>query len=166
MTVAPIEGAAAESGANLGALEPANEYPRDPTAELHAVADEKTLGVKLQARLRVGSGERSRETILPVSLEQDGARSRIRLEGAIDIGCAQELKSLLVEGLRAGTELRVQWAEVTDLDITAVQLLGAAERAAGMLSVGFGFEGQAPGAILAALADAGFENFAASGETR
>lgn len=103
---------------------------------------------------------------MPVSVERDGALVRVRLEGVIDIGCAQELKALLVEGLKSGTELRVQWAEVTDLDVTAVQLLGAAERTAGLSSVGFGFEGQPPGAILAALADGGFENFAATGATR
>lgn len=100
---------------------------------------------------------------MPVSVQRDGGLVRVCLVGVIDIGCAQELKALLVEGLKAGTELRVDWGEVTDVDVTAVQLLAGAERAAGRASVIFGFEGQAPGAMLAALADAGFENFAAAG---
>jgi anti-anti-sigma regulatory factor len=102
---------------------------------------------------------------LPVSLKQDGAQSRIRLEGAIDIGCAQELKKLLLQGLKAGSEVRVMLTDVTDLDVTAVQLLWAAKREARASSVGFAFEGQMPEPVSAALAEAGFEAFAATGET-
>jgi hypothetical protein len=85
---------------------------------------------------------------LPVTLEQDGALSRIRLEGAIDIGCAQVLL-----------------ADATDLDVTAVELLWAARREARASTVGFAFEGQAPEPVSVALAEAGFERFAATGET-
>ena len=108
---------------------------------------------------------RVKEIRLPVSLEQDGALSRIRLEGAIDIGCAQELKELLVQGLTAGSEVRVLLAEATDLDVIAVELLWAARREAKVSSVGFAFEGQTPEPVAAALAEAGFEPFAATGET-
>lgn len=100
-----------------------------------------------------------------MSLEQEGARNRIRLQGAIDIGCAAELKALLVQGLRAGSELRVMLADITELDVTAVQLLWAARHEAKTSSVEFAFEGQMPEAVSAALAQAGFETFAASGET-
>jgi len=103
---------------------------------------------------------------LPVSLEQNGVQSRIHLLGAIDIGCAQELKGLLVEGLKTGSEVRVLLAEVTDLDVTAVELLWAARREAKASGAGFAFEGRAPEPVSAALAEAGIENFAATGETR
>ena len=103
---------------------------------------------------------------MPVSLEQEGALSRIRLEGAIDIGCALELKALLVQGLKTGSEVRVLLAEATELDVTVVQLLWAARREAKASSVGFAFDGQAPEPVSAALAEVGIENFAANGETR
>jgi anti-anti-sigma regulatory factor len=102
---------------------------------------------------------------LPVSLEQRGALSLIRLRGAIDIGCAQELKEHLLQGLKTGSELRVMLAEATDLDVTAVELLWAARREAKATSVGFAFEGQMPEPLSAALAEAGFETFAAICET-
>jgi anti-anti-sigma regulatory factor len=102
---------------------------------------------------------------LPVSLEQDGALSLIRLQGAIDIGCAQEFKELLLQGLKAGSEVRVLLANATNLDVTAVELLWAAKREAKASSVGFAFEGQMPEPISAVLAEAGFEVFAATGET-
>lgn len=97
---------------------------------------------------------------MPVSLEQEGALTRIRLEGAIDIGCARELKASLVQGIRTGSEVRVQLGEATDLDVTAIELLWAARREATASSAGFAFEGQTPAPVSAALAEAGFENFA------
>lgn len=112
-----------------------------------------------------GSTECAREKVLPVSLEQDGALSRIRLEGAIDIGCGQELKELLVEGLTGGSEVRVLLAQATDLDVIAVELLWAARREAKASSVRFAFEGQAQEPVSAALAEAGLETFAATGGT-
>ena len=57
-------------------------------------------------------------------------QSLIGLEGAIDIASAAELKKLLLEGLNSGREVRVSLAGATDLDVTAVQLLWAAEREA------------------------------------
>ena len=104
---------------------------------------------------------------MPVSLEQDGALSRIRLEGAIDIGCGQELKELLVEIIR-GLALQngpVLLAQATDLDVIAVELLWAARREAKASSVRFAFEGQAQEPVSAALAEAGLETFAATGGT-
>lgn len=101
---------------------------------------------------------------MPVSLEHDGALSRIRLEGAIDIGCAQELKELLLNGLKAGSGMRVLLAEAMVLDVTAVQLLCAAERQARVSSVEFAFEGPVTDSVSVALAEAGFEAFAATGK--
>jgi anti-anti-sigma regulatory factor len=102
---------------------------------------------------------------LPVSLEQEGPLTRIRLQGAIGIGCAQDLKELLLQGLKTGSEVRVELAEATDLDVIAVELLWAAEREAKASSVKFAIEGQTPEPVSAALAEAGFESFAATGET-
>jgi anti-anti-sigma regulatory factor len=102
---------------------------------------------------------------LLVSLEQKGALSLIRLQGAIDIGCAQELKEVLLQGLKAGSELRVKLADVTDLDVTAVELLWAARCEARASSVEFAFEGQLPEPVSVVLAEADIETFAVTGET-
>jgi len=96
---------------------------------------------------------------VPVALEQNDGLSLIRLEGAIDIGCAAELKGLLVQALGGGKPIGVSLAGATDLDVTAVQLLWAATRQANAAGVGFALEGQAPEQVSAALADAGFERF-------
>jgi anti-anti-sigma factor len=88
---------------------------------------------------------------VPVSVEQFEGSSRIRLQGAIDIGCAAELKGLLTDGLKAGGGLRISLDEVTGADVTALQLLWAAAREARKSDVDFAIEGQAPEAVRAAL---------------
>jgi anti-anti-sigma regulatory factor len=96
---------------------------------------------------------------LGISLEQDDAQSLIRLEGMIDISCAAELKKLLLKVLEPGREVRVSLDETTDLDVTAIELLWAAERAARSSDVRFALAGQVPKRISTAVADAGFEKF-------
>lgn len=100
-------------------------------------------------------------------VEQNGETSLIRLEGAIDIGCAAELKALLVQAIQSGIqstiepsrEVRVQQEAATDLDVTAAQLLWAAQREAKNAGVAFTFEGEMPDAAWAALANAGIQRF-------
>ena len=54
----------------------------------------------------------------------------MRLDGAVDIGCAAELQGLLVEALAEPAAVTVVVAEGTEMDVTAMQLLVAADRAA------------------------------------
>jgi anti-anti-sigma regulatory factor len=91
---------------------------------------------------------------VPITLEINEKQGLIGLEGAIDIASAAELKKLLLEALSCGREVRVSLQGATDLDVTAVQLLWAAERAARGAGVDFALSGAAP--VLAALGDAGF----------
>ena len=97
-----------------------------------------------------------------VALEQREELSTIRLEGAIDIGLAGELRAALLTALTAGGELRISLGGATDLDVTAMQLLWAARRMADASEVRFAFEGPAQERVTAALALAGMEKFAAS----
>ena len=83
----------------------------------------------------------------------------VRMEGEIDIGCAAELKKLLIEALGCGVPVRVVLEDATDLDATAVQLLWAAGREAKGLGAEFGLAGRTPERIAATLAEAGFEPF-------
>lgn len=94
-----------------------------------------------------------------ISLEQDDAQSLVRLKGMIDISCAAELKKLLLKVLEPGREVRVNLDEATDLDVTAIELLWAAEGAARSSDVRFALTGQVPKQISSAVADAGFKKF-------
>lgn len=96
---------------------------------------------------------------MPVIAEENDGLSRIRLEGAIDIGCAAELKRLLVEALDSGEGVRLAIDGAAQLGVTAIQLLWAAEREAARSGVGFGLAGAAPEGMAAALGEAGFERF-------
>ena len=96
---------------------------------------------------------------MPVTLEQKDALTLIQLEGAIDVGCAAELKELLIAKLNSGSAVYVSLESATGLDITAVQLLWAAAREAQRVGVEFGFKGQTPEAVRCALAEAGIEEF-------
>jgi anti-anti-sigma regulatory factor len=94
-----------------------------------------------------------------VTLEESESLSLIRLEGAIDIGCAAELKSLLLQALKSGLEARVSQEGATDLDVTAVQLLWAAAREAKGAGVKYSLTGPASKEISAALGEAGLQQF-------
>ena len=106
---------------------------------------------------------------MSVNLDQNEGQCLIRLEGEVDISSAAELKKLLLEALASGRELRVDLERTTDLDVTAVQLLWAAERKAGGSGVGLRLLGHVPEQVAVALSDAGFEKFpipADTGESR
>lgn len=96
---------------------------------------------------------------MPVTLEQSAALSVIRMEGEINIGCAAELKGLLLKELASGRELRVDVGQATELDVTALQLLWAAEREARKSATKFVLAGAVPEEIKALATDAGFERF-------
>lgn len=108
---------------------------------------------------------------MPVTLEQNDMASLIRLEGAVDIGSACELKTLLVQALEpgadgAGKDVRIALAGATSLDVTAVQLLWAAERKARAAAVAFALEGGLPEPVRSALAHAGLQTFLAALDAR
>jgi len=96
---------------------------------------------------------------VPVTLEQSETLCVIRLNGEINIGSAAELKKLLLQALASGRELRVDLEHATELDVTAWQLLWAAEREARGSGRGFTLAGRVPGEISLAVGDAGFEKF-------
>jgi hypothetical protein len=63
-----------------------------------------------------------------VALEQGKESSTIRLEGAIGIASAAELKRLLLKALEVSADVRISVEDAIDLDVTAMQLLWAAKR--------------------------------------
>jgi anti-anti-sigma factor len=94
-----------------------------------------------------------------IGLSHDGGCCRIHLEGAIDISSAAELKAALVRALETAQELDVSFAAATELDVTGVQLLWAAERAAKQRGLGFSIA-EPPEPICRLLTTAGLRTLA------
>jgi len=91
---------------------------------------------------------------MPLTLQQLESHWLIRLEGAVNIQCAPELKKVLIEwqGARVPLELDLERAE--ELDITILQLLWAARHEAADRIVRIASRPSA--AAARALADFGF----------
>lgn len=96
---------------------------------------------------------------MSIAVEKAEEATMLRLEGTIDIASAAELKAALVNVLDTGKPLRLWLAALVDLDVTAIQLLWAAERGANASGVEFRLGGQVPDTLSAALKEAGFERF-------
>lgn len=96
---------------------------------------------------------------MQVTLEQSETLCSLRLEGETSIASAAELKAVLLRGLASGTGLRVDLAGATALDVTALQLLWAAEREARRSGHLFMLADRVPNELLLAMREAGFEAF-------
>jgi len=94
-----------------------------------------------------------------ITLDENGSQAAIGLDGAVDISSAAELKTLLLRALHSGKEVRVSLDAATDMDVTAAELLWAAEREASKKGVKFSFAGPAPAGVSAALSEAGLQKF-------
>jgi anti-anti-sigma factor len=101
-----------------------------------------------------------------IALEKGTQSVVLRMDGIIDIVSAQELKEHLVRALEDSREIQISIDAVTDLDVTAMQLLWAAGRAARESGVAFALTGPAPKHIASAIGEAGFDMFAVFAEAR
>ena len=96
---------------------------------------------------------------MPIICDRNETACLITLKGEVNIFCAAELKKSLMEALESGKELRVDLEGVTEVDITALQLLRAAENAATASGTGFTVQGSISEDASAALSDLGIEKF-------
>ncbi|MGC1460807.1 MAG: STAS domain-containing protein [Terracidiphilus sp.] len=94
-----------------------------------------------------------------IIVEQRERSTEICLEGVIDIASAAELKTILLDALKQDKTVRIALDAHSDLDVTAVQLLWAAEHEARAVGLEFTFAGGAPEPVASALKEAGFEKF-------
>jgi anti-anti-sigma regulatory factor len=90
----------------------------------------------------------------------------LRIEGEVTIASAGEIKSLLLEALTSGKELRVKLDQATELDVTVMQLLYAAQRDASLSGIRFSVEGQLSECLSVAMVDAGFEKLSARTDSK
>lgn len=93
---------------------------------------------------------------MSVDLSRDVECCRIQLDGAIDISCAADLKTSLLQALETGQEICVSLERVTELDVTAVQLLWAAGHDARQRGLEFRVT-QPPAPICRSLEEMGLE---------
>lgn len=96
---------------------------------------------------------------MPVIVDQGEGQCCVRLAGEVGIASAAELKKILLGALTSGEELRLNLQAATELDITAWQLLWAAERKGKSVGKPIAIAGVVPREILAAVQDAGFDEF-------
>jgi anti-anti-sigma regulatory factor len=83
--------------------------------------------------------------------------STLRLDGVLDISVAGELKSALLKAIAAGKPIHISAEGVSDFDITAYQLLWAAEREANGRSIQFSLPEQMPLPIKNAMSELGLD---------
>ena len=98
---------------------------------------------------------------MPVTIEHRPDGSLVRLEGAVNVTAAGELKRLLLEGLASGSDLLVDLERTDEIDITVLQLLWAAGREAGRTGARMVSLVSEP--VAAVARDAGFERFPGTG---
>jgi anti-anti-sigma factor len=96
-----------------------------------------------------------------IIVEQSKNSSVIRLEGTIDIAAAAEFKKSLLQSLGSGNEIRIALDGATDMDVTAVQLIWAARRAAEGTGLAFSLSFAVPASVSSALGKAGLQQFLA-----
>ncbi len=95
---------------------------------------------------------------MATTIDLSDGSTTVRLEGEVGISGAQELKGSLMEALASRCEVRIDLSEATGLDITAIQLIWAAERAAKDAGLVFSI-GPLPETIALSIVDAGLEPF-------
>ncbi len=96
---------------------------------------------------------------MPVALEQHEGLCIFHFEGEINIISAAQFKVDLGKALASRAELRLDLERATELDVTALQLLWAAEREACGIGRAFTVSGAIPDGILRAVIEAGLEKF-------
>jgi anti-anti-sigma regulatory factor len=94
---------------------------------------------------------------MPVTLKLGKDKSALRLDGQIDIASAAELKQAMLDAISAGKKVSLSLQRVTDLDVTAVQLIWAAQREARSAGIEFAFDKREPQEVTASLADVGLD---------
>jgi anti-anti-sigma regulatory factor len=103
-------------------------------------------------RQRGDAGQGASVPFMAILLNPNGDPLRITLEGSVDIQAAEELKRILLDALGGGRNVCVSLAALTDLDVTAFQLLWAARRDAG---ASFMLQGPLPEAVHRTLRELG-----------
>jgi anti-anti-sigma regulatory factor len=96
---------------------------------------------------------------MPILAEQGEEMCVIHLDSAVTISSAAELKLVILEGLARGQKICFDLRSATELDITVLQLLWAAEREAGITGIEVTISEPVPVSVLEATVNAGLGTF-------
>lgn len=94
-----------------------------------------------------------------IALSRESDASFLRLDGAIEISVAAELKAALLQAIEAAKSIHVSVAAVSELDVTAYQLIWAAAHEAKRRQMQFIFAGEITLHVKSALSEIGLEGF-------
>ncbi|MGC2638126.1 MAG: STAS domain-containing protein [Acidobacteriaceae bacterium] len=98
------------------------------------------------------------------TFDRETTPATLRLEGELEIGDAGELQARLLEALALGQPIRLQLEGITAVDVTGLQLLTAAERAARSRGVAWEVSGILPESLRQPAEDAGWERVPFAGD--
>jgi anti-anti-sigma regulatory factor len=99
------------------------------------------------------------EEFVPFTLEQSGELCEIRASGVVNIAGAADWKQCLLQALASGKEILLRLEMGSEMDVTALQLLWAAEREARALARRFTVARPIPEEVAITVKNAGFEKF-------
>ena len=133
--------------------------PRNFTSDVWTRAVSLKSSHHLQA-MRVGAFiDYGTEHSMGITFDEHGPQAMIGLNGVVDISSAAELKTMLMRSLNSSKEVCVSLDGSTALDVTAVQLLWAAQHEAIKAGTGLTFIGPVQAEISTALCEAGLQQF-------
>ncbi len=97
---------------------------------------------------------------MSIIFEQTGNQGDLTLDGDLTLSQAGELRTLLIKALINADRVVLDFGSVTDIDLSALQLLCSAHRSAVRLNKQLIFSGEWPGLFKQAVNDAGYARFA------
>ncbi len=92
-----------------------------------------------------------------IALSVSADSTVVRLSGSIDIASAAELKAALQQAFEGGNPIQISIDGISDLDVTALQLLWAARQHAAKLGVRFVMSGEPRKVMGSLLTELGME---------
>ncbi len=96
------------------------------------------------------------------TFELPDKNGRVKFEGALTVGRADEIRTLLMKALADAGQVFLDLGNVTDIDLAGLQLLYSAFETARQAGKQLSYAGKLPGAILKAAEEAGYERIFAS----
>jgi anti-anti-sigma regulatory factor len=99
---------------------------------------------------------------LSITWDESATRNTIRVEGDFDVTFSAEMKQRCVETIVSRKQLLLNMSQVTDIDVTFIQLLWATMRAAEKEGIVFTLAGPVPENIHCIVREAGFGDRLAS----
>ncbi len=93
---------------------------------------------------------------MEIKLAESNVNNSVKLEGSLTVERAAELKSVLVESLSRMDRLHLVFENVTEVDISFLQLLCAAHHTAARKKKKLTLDGHRPELLRSAVAEAGF----------